>query len=166
MKRLPQYNGGMRSNIYKYLIENDVELKRAVEEACIDIGMTVTDHGYGLDDVPKTYPYIALIHPDDEYNRIDYAFVAMSDFIENSEAGSLAAMLAALYNDETMAPWIERIQDARRNGDREVSFRDLDDEDNPDCQYAVNDHQIQYIRDKGYKVQWEKYPRSYVVSGW
>lgn len=166
MKRLPQYNGGMRSNTYKYLIETPQCFAEALTEMIDDSGISSTARAYGMDDQPKDYPYIALMHPDDEYNRIDYAFVAMSDFIENSEAGSLAAMLAALYNDETMAPWIERIQDAQRNGDREVSFRDLDDEDNPDCQYAVNDHQIQYIRDKGYKVQWEKYPRSYIVSGW
>lgn len=166
MKRLEQYNGGMRSNIYKYLIENDVELELAVAEACEDIGMSVTDHGYGLDDVPKDYPYIALIHPDGEYNRIDYAFVAMSDFTVNSEVGRLTTLLASLYNEDTMAPWIERLQDAQRSREREVTFRDLDDESNPDNQYAVNDHQIQYIRDKGYKVQWEKYPRSYVVSGW
>lgn len=166
MKRLPQYNGGMRSNIYKYLIENDVELKLAVEEACTDVGMSVKDHGYGLDDVPKDYPYIALIHPDEEYSRIDYAFVAMSDFTESSEVGSLKAMLARLYNDTTMELWIERIQDAQRAGQSEVHFDDLDDEANPDNYRAVNDHQIQYIRDKGYKVQWEKYPRSYIVSGW
>lgn len=166
MKRLPQYNGGMRSSIYKYLIENDVELELAVAEACSDIGMSVTDYGYGLDDVPKDYPYIALIHPDGEYSRIDYAFVAMSDFIESSEEGSLKAMLSQLYNVATMAPWIDRLREAQRNDEREVSFHDLDDENNPDNQYAVNDHQIQYIREKGYKVRWEKYLRSYVVSGW
>lgn len=166
MKRLPQYNGGMRSDIYKYLIENDVELKLAVEEACADIGMDVTDHGYGLDDVPKNYPYIALIHPDGEFNRIDYAFVDMSDFTEHSDEGSLKAELDKLYNETTMSPWIARIQQAILNDDREITFSDLDDESNPDNQYAVNDHQIKYIRDKGYTVTWEKYPRSYVVSGW
>lgn len=166
MKRLAQYNGGMRSGIYKYLIENDVELEQAVEEACTDMGMSVKDHGYGLDDVPKNYPYIALIHPDNEYSRIDYAFVEIADFTDNSEEGTLQMLLNATYNDTTMAPWIERIRNAQRRGDLEVDFNDLDDASNPSNERSVNDHQIEYIRQKGYTVRWEKYPRSYIVSGW
>lgn len=166
MKRLAQYNGGMRSGIYKYLIENDVELKQAVEEVCTDVGMVVTDHGYGLDDVPKNYPYIALIHPDDEYSRIDYAFVAIADFTDNSEEGTLQMLLNATYNDTTMAPWIARLQDAQKRGDNYFTFDDLDDAQNPDNDRAVNDHQIEFLRQKGYRVEWQKYPRSYDVSGW
>lgn len=166
MKRLPQYNGGMRSNIYKYLIETPQCFAEALTEMIDDCGISSTAFAYGLDDQPKDYPYIALMYPDDEYNRIDYAFVAMSDFTDSSEVGSLKAMLTRLYNDVTMVPWIGRIQKAQLAGKLEVTFDDLDGEANPDNYRAVNDHQIQYIRDKGYKVQWEKYLRSYVVSGW
>ncbi len=165
MKRLKQYNGKMGSGIYKYLIESDKDLEEAIGDAILDSGTRLDTHSYGLDDHPGVYPCVVLIKPDDEYRRIDFAFVSNNDFI-NNDIGSLQSMLAELYNDTTMAPWIARIQNAQRQGEREVSFHDMDGENNQDNQYAVNDHQIEFIRNKGYKVSWEKHPRSYIVSGW
>lgn len=166
MKRLQQYNGGMRSSIYKYLIETPHCFDEALAEMAEDYGIRTDVKAYGLDDKPKDYPYIALMHPDDEYSRIDYVFVVIADFTDNSEEGTLSTLLNSLYNDTTMKPWIDRIVEAMNDGDKEVEFTDLDDAANPDNERSVNDHQIEYIRTKGYKVTWEKYPRSYVVSGW
>lgn len=165
MERMKQYNGKMGSGIYKYLIEKEGDLELAIGQMIIDYGISLTAHNYGMDDLPKVYPYIVLMHPDDEYNRIDFAFVTITDFSDN-EIGTLRALSAALYNDDTMKPWIDRLTEAAQAGEKTVEFDDLDESHNPDNHRAVNDEQINYIRQKGYKVQWEKYPRQYIVSGW
>lgn len=168
MKRLEQYSGKLASAIYKYLIETESCFEEAIEEVMQEGAYSGAIRQVGLQDKPEDYPYVLMVCPDDRNDRLNLAFVIPGDFDgEVSEVGSLASELRKLYNDETMAPWLLRITDKIAQGDRECIFRDLDDELNPDNQYAVNDHQIAFIRSKGYKVEWDKYPeREYTVSGW
>lgn len=168
MKRLKQYSGKSASSIYKYLIETEDGLQKAIDDIINDGGYSPSINLIGEQDKPEVYPYVFLANPDDEYNRLDMAFVVLGDFDTGvSDVGSLSSVLREMYNDETMAPWLLRITDKIAQGERDVTLCDLDDELNPDNQYAVNDHQIAFIRSKGYKVEWDKYPeREYTVSGW
>lgn len=167
MKRLEQYSGKLASSIYKYLIETESCFAEAIDEVMQEGSYSGAIRQIGLQDKPDNYPYVLLVCPDDRNDKLNLAFVAATDFSEGvSDVGSLDSVLREMYNDETMAPWLLRITDKIAQGEREVTFRDLDDELNPDNQYAVNNHQITFIRSKGYKTSWDKYPREYTVSGW
>jgi len=165
MKRLDQYEGSDRSGMFKYRIEADGELEQAIQTACDEMSVSTWDP-HGMDDCPKHYPFIVFIYPDDEYNRVDLGFASAEDFVGDS-AGSLEELKGMLYNYTTMKPWLDRIHEAAQvDGETSIEFRDLDDEPNFDNQYAMNNKQADWLRSQGWVVSWEKYPRSWTVSGW
>lgn len=167
MKRLEQYSGKLASSIYKYMIETENCFEEAIDEVMQEGSYSGAIRQIGLQDKPDDYPYVLLVCPDDRNDKLNLAFVAVMDFSESvSDVGSLASIISRHYNDETMAPWLERLTEAADKGESEVTFEDLDDAHNPDNQRAVNDQQIAFIRAKGYKIGWDKYPREYTVSGW
>ncbi|ABY63250.1 hypothetical protein ST201phi2-1p427 [Pseudomonas phage 201phi2-1] len=165
MKRLDQYEGSNRSGMFKYRIEADGELEQAIQAACDEMSVS-TGEPHGMDDRPKHYPYIAFIHPDDEYYRVDLGFATAEDLVGDGP-GSLDELKDMLYNYTTMKPWLDRIHEAAQlNGEASIEFRDLDDEPNFGNQYAMNNKQADWLRSQGWVVHWEKYPRTWIVSGW
>lgn len=157
----------MESGIYKYLITKDGDLESAVEDMTLDYEISIVAYNYGLNDKPKDYPYIVLMHPDDEYGRIDYAFVSANDFFTpDDQPGSLSELRNKIYSYATMKPWIERIEESAINGETELVFEDIDDTPNFTNERQLNNSQAKWLRDRGYTVSWEKYLRRWIVSGW
>ncbi len=165
MKQFEQSEALNASSAHKFLIERHGEIEVAIGIVGERLGSGYAVHGRA--DIPDVYPFVAILNPDDEYDVIDVICVSLRDFEINKSEVHLDACLRKLYNAETMRPWLLRIEETILEGrEKSITFNDIDDEPNPDNQYRVNDHQIQFIRDQGYKVEWHKYPRSYEVSGW
>lgn len=164
MKELVRNEALGSSDMYRFLIESEGELQAAVdmviEKDSLGSGASVR----GVKDEPNEYPYVVCIYPDDEYKFVSLAFACFSDFFE--DLNLCQEIRELLINDETMKGQLERINDAIKAQESEVEFRDIDDEPNPTNQYCLNNAQADWLRIKGFKVSWEKYPRTWNVSGW
>ena len=167
MIRLNQHPGKSSSAISKYLIETETDFDEAVADVIKHAVCGDRIKQYGVHDKPNSHPYVLLAILDDHNDRLDLAFVITDDFNAGVEdTWSLSTMNKLLYNEVTMAPWMLRITEAIANGESSITFRDVDDEPNPKNEYVVNSKQIEFIRSKGYTINWDRYPREYTVSGW
>lgn len=164
MKELTRNEAIGSSDMHRFLIESEGELQAAIDMVIEKENLSSKASIRGVKDEPSEYPYVVCIYPDEEYNYVSLAFVVFSDFFENMNLCQEIRNL--LINDETMKGQLERIGDARKAQESEIEFRDLDDEPNPDNQYCLNNAQADWLRLKGFKVSWEKYPRTWTVSGW
>jgi hypothetical protein len=152
------------SDAYRFLIESEGELQEAIGSVIVKDNLSLRASVRGAVDVPGTYPYIVCIYGDEEYDFVSLAFVTVSDFFDGPNY--CQQIRDQLINAETMKCQMERINDAIQAKESEVEFRDLDDEPNPDNQYCLNNAQAEWFRLSGFKVNWEKYPRTWKVSGW
>ena len=152
------------SDMYRFRIESEGELQTAIDMVIEKEELHCKVSVRGVKDVPSNYPYVVCIYPDEERNFVSLAFVVFADFFEDMDLCQQIRDL--LINDETMKGQLERIDAARKAKESSVEFRDVDDEPNPDNQYCLNNAQADWFRLKGFKVNWEKYPRTWTVSGW
>lgn len=66
--------------MHRYLIECEDDLKSAIGNAIIADDLTLGCVVRGGLEAPNKYPYIAVIHCDEEYDQLELAFVTLSDF--------------------------------------------------------------------------------------
>lgn len=115
------------------------------------------------------YPFILTINRDVEYGCLIVNFVPKIWFDEdastNASQGTLQSLCDQLFSAATMKPWLDRLIQAAHEGVSSVTFRDVDDEPNT-CDHALNNSQAEWLRQHGWSLNWEKYPREWIVSGW
>ena len=164
MKELERSEAIGSSDMYRFRIESEGELQSAIDLVIEKEELGSKASVRGVNDEPSTYPYVVCIYPDKEYRFVSLAFATFADFFD--DLNHCQEIRDMLINDGTMKGQLARINDAIEAKESEVEFRDLDDEPNPDNQYCLNNAQADWLRIKGFKVNWEKYPRSWKVSGW
>lgn len=80
---------------------------------------------------------------------------------------TLDELKASIYDDEFMEKYYERFRDAMRDNESSVSFKDADTLANLDDRHALNNAQVQILRNKGYKVEYNKFlDQQWEISGW
>lgn len=111
---------------------------------------------------PQVYPYFSVAHFDSERGTMRLYYIPATVFDIKSE---LQLIHDRMYNASTMAPWIKVVAEAIQRGETEIIFRDVDDNLNTDNTSALNNFQATWLRNNGFVVRWEKYPREWIVEG-
>lgn len=80
---------------------------------------------------------------------------------------TLDELKASVYDDEFMEKYYERFRNAMCDNEPSVSFRDVGTSVNLDDRHALNSAQVQILRNKGYKVEYNKFvDTQWEISGW
>lgn len=131
-----------------------------VTPAGIPFSQIDSDYVLDLNERPSTYPYFIVVHYDDERKVMRIAYVKPEDVTEPT---AYEKHCNALYNSQTMVPWLTRLKEQAQSGKREVTFQDVDDNPN-DNHYNLNNKQADWLRTQGFHVDWDKYPRQWTVK--
>lgn len=106
------------------------------------------------------YPFVVVAHYDDERGTIRMHYLPPTMWETKT---AYQRHCDELYNETSMQPWLERLKTAVLNKESEVTFRDMDDQPN-DNEHALNNKQAFWLRNQGFRVDWEKYPREWIVK--
>lgn len=82
MKKLEMSMDENATCIYRYLVKCDDDIPSVIGQIIVDENLSIKPKTFGMDVLPKAYPYVLIAYGDQEHDYIDFTAVTLDDFKE------------------------------------------------------------------------------------
>lgn len=82
MKQLKMSMDENATCIYRYLVKCDDDIASVIGQIIIDENLSLKAKTFGMNELPKAYPYVLIAYGDQAHDYIDFTAVTLDDFKE------------------------------------------------------------------------------------